>query len=52
MTTILWLIIVGILIDLSWKRRVKKTDANTSGILDSDRSVTSVKQLWRWEERE
>ena len=46
MTTILWFIIVGILIELSWKRRVKKTAENTSGILDSDRIVTSVKDLW------
>jgi hypothetical protein len=51
MTTILWLIIVGILIELSWKRRVKKTEANTSGILANDKIVRSVKDLWR-EERE
>jgi hypothetical protein len=48
MTTILWLIIVGILIELSWKRRVKKTDANTEF---AKRRVTSWKQLFRWEEK-
>jgi hypothetical protein len=43
MTTILWLIIVGILIDLSWKRRVKKTDANTEF---AKRRVNRFKDLW------
>jgi hypothetical protein len=50
MTTILWFIIVGILIERSIKYRVKKTDANTSGIFENDRIVTSVKDLWRWKE--
>jgi hypothetical protein len=43
MTTILWLIIVGILIERAIKYRIKKTDANTESW---GRSVTSVKQLW------
>jgi uncharacterized protein YeaO (DUF488 family) len=47
MTTILWLIIVGILIERAWKYRVKKTDANTESW---GRSITSVKDLWRWKE--
>jgi hypothetical protein len=46
MTTILWFIIVGILIERAIKYRVKKTDANTSGLFESDRIVTSVKDLW------
>ena len=49
MTTILWLIIVGIMIERLIKYRVKKTDANTEF---AKRRVTSVKQLWQWEERE
>jgi hypothetical protein len=49
MTTILWLIIVGILIERTIKYRVKKTAANTESW---GRSVTSVKDLWRWEEKE
>jgi hypothetical protein len=48
MTTILWFIIVAILIERCIKYRVKKTAANTSV---ADRSVTSVKQLWRWEDK-
>ena len=46
MKTILWFSFVGIMIERLIKYRVKKTDANTSGILDSDRIVTSVKDLW------
>jgi hypothetical protein len=49
MTTILWLIIVGILIERMIKYRVKKTDANTEF---AKRRVTSWKQLWRWEKKD
>jgi hypothetical protein len=48
MTDILVLAFIAMLIQRAIKFKVKKTDANTSV---ADRSVTSVKQLWRWEER-
>ena len=38
---------IAILIQRARKYRVKKTDANTESW---GRSITSVKQLWRWED--
>ena len=48
MTDILIMIFVAICVERIMKYRVKKTDANTESW---GRSVTSVKQLWRWEEK-
>ena len=48
MKSILIIGFIAILIQRAIKFRVKKTAANTSV---ADRSVTSVKQLWRWEEK-
>jgi hypothetical protein len=48
MTDILVLAFIAMLIQRAIKFRVKKTAANTSV---ADRSVTSVKQLWRWEDK-
>jgi hypothetical protein len=47
MTDILVLAFIAILIQRAIKFRVKKTAANTS----VGRRVTSVKQLWRMEEK-
>jgi hypothetical protein len=45
MTDILIIGFIAILIQRAIKFKVKKTAANTSA---AERSVTSVKQLWRW----
>jgi hypothetical protein len=49
MTDILIIGFIAILIQRAIKFRVKKTAANTSV---AERSVTSVKQLWEWEDKE
>jgi len=46
MTDILVIGFIAICVERLIKYRVKKTEANTS----VGRRVTSVKQLWRWEE--
>jgi hypothetical protein len=48
MTDILIIGFIAMLIQRAIKYRVKKTDANTS----VGRRVTSVKQLWEWEDKE